>query len=403
VRVKAPFRLPRPAVDALTGLGFLAAAVLAIQIARSVGWYPYDPDSYVGVALLTAFALTFGRAYPGLTLAMVLIAVIWPTWWFDVPELRLLPLLVAGYQATANGIRLRVVVPAVVAGAVGGLLPGLAVMALASRDLPSSLTMFADPSRRILTGVLVLAAVLVGAFVARQRRGAQELRRRNEELLRLRQVERERIAADERATIARDIHDVVAHHISAMVIRAQAADRVADQRPEELRSVVRGIATDGREALTAMRQVVRVLRQGESGNGTSPSLSGALEDAASRVRDAGIAVSTELQIGGPLTEFEQAAVLRIIQEAMANVLLHSSATEVSLGVRVDDQATRLEVSDNGAPRELMPGTPASGGNGLRGMRERAMSLGGTLTAAPRSEGGWSVTAVIPRSGQEDDG
>jgi signal transduction histidine kinase len=244
--------------------------------------------------------------------------------------------------------------------------------------------------------------VLLGVAAHRQRRTAGELRRRNEELIRLQQVERERIAADERTSIAREIHDVVAHHVSAMVIRAQAADRVADQRPAELRAAVRGIAADGRDALTAMRQVVRVLRADDEQHvGDAASLSDALDEVAARVRETGLAVESSIEVAQPLSEFEQATVLRIAQEAMTNVLLHSSATEVRLGVRVDADAVHLDVRDNGTPRELIAAhAGAEGGSGIRGMRERARSLGGTLTAGAAEGGGWLVAAVLPHGQRE---
>ncbi|HEV7743206.1 MAG TPA: histidine kinase [Pseudolysinimonas sp.] len=396
--MKTPSRLPRPALDALVAGGFLAAALLAIWVAQHLGWYPYQVENYIGVALLCCFALGLGRAYPGLTLALVIVLVSWPTWPFDMPELRLLPLIVAGYQATANGMRLRIALPAVAVGAVLGLMP--TALSYILNGGFEALMYYVDPSRRILTGVVAVTAVLLGASMHRQRRSAEELRRRNDELLRLRQVERERIAADERAVIAREIHDVVAHHVSAMVIRAQAADRVADDRPQELRSAVRGIATDGRDALTAMRQVVRVLRDDDRDAGEARSLPDALEKVAARVCEAGVAVTREFDIGAGLSEFEQTAVLRIAQEAMTNVLLHSSATEVRLSVRVEAESVRLEVLDNGAPRELMPEAALVGGSGIRGMRERALALGGTLAAGPRSDGGWSVTAQLPHGQRE---
>ena len=61
--------------------------------------------------------------------------------------------------------------------------------------------------------------------------------------------------------------------------------------------------------------------------------------------------------------------------------------------RVDDAGIRLDVHDDGDPA-----TSATPGFGITGMNERATLLGGTCSAGPAAGGGWSVTAVIPRTG-----
>jgi signal transduction histidine kinase len=84
---------------------------------------------------------------------------------------------------------------------------------------------------------------------------------------------------------------------------------------------------------------------------------------------------------------------RIVQEALTNVARHSEATTARVSVRQADGAVTIEVSDDGAPRINGDQDPA--GNGVRGMRERAVALGGTLDAAPASQGGWQVRARLP--------
>jgi signal transduction histidine kinase len=216
----------------------------------------------------------------------------------------------------------------------------------------------------------------------------------NDELVRLRAADRDRIAAEERAALARDIHDVVAHHVSAMVIRAQAADRLADSDPDGLHTAVQGIAADGKEALASMRRVVRVLRTERTPTDSIP-LVDAIEHITARVRDAGIEVDSDVRVPGELTEFEEATVLRITQEALTNVLLHSRARRVRVGLTGDATGLHLEVLDDGAPGDAGEhGTSSEGGNGLRGMRERAAALGGSVTAGP-VDGGWRVAADLP--------
>src|SRR5690606_19934068 len=221
------------------------------------------------------------------------------------------------------------------------------------------------------------------------------LRRRNDELARLRRADAARIAAEERTAIARDIHDVVAHHVAGMVIKAQAADRVAESRPEELRETVRWIAASGQEALTAMRQVVRVLRTGDEPVAT-PEFADSLASIVDRVRGVGLDVAVEAPAELRLERAQQEVLLRIAQESLTNVMLHSSARAVTLAVAADAGGVSIIIEDRGEPvvgRLLRRG----GGFGVDGMRERAHSLGGTLDAGPRPDGGWRVAARLPHS------
>jgi len=83
---------------------------------------------------------------------------------------------------------------------------------------------------------------------------------------------------------------------------------------------------------------------------------------------------------------------RIVQEALTNVLRHASAQAVSVVARSDDDRLTIVVADDGTGA----GEPGSGsGAGIRGMRERAEALGGTLHAGPAADGGWRVEAALP--------
>lgn len=388
-------RLPPLALDALLAAGFFVAAVVAMNIALNLGWYPWNIANFYAIAIMGALAILGGRRWPLATLIVVAVLVCWPTWWFDFPELRALPLLFALYRSTAAGVRMYIAFPVLALTAMPVLIPGFFDSLPAIFEYGDALNYIIDPSRRILTGVVLVAAILLGAAAYRQRRATDELRRRNEELIRLRSSDRARIAAEERTALARDIHDVVAHHVSAMVIRAQAADRLADTEPQDLRAAVRGIAADGKEALASMRRVVRVLRAADHASADGLPLAEAIEDVAARVREAGIEVDSDVRVPGELTEFEEATVLRITQEALTNVLLHSSARRVRVGLRGDASGLHLEVVDDGGAVDAPSDDDATGGgNGLRGMRERAGALGGSVTAGP-VDGGWRVAADLP--------
>lgn len=387
---------PRNAAgNAVLGLGFMAIWVIAIIVALESGWYPTDPLSYAYLGLTSTLAILLCRPLPLAGLLIVGVAVNWPQWWFDAPQIHVIPLAIAAYLSSDSGLRFRYAAPvvAVFTFAVITNLPSLMLHGYAHELFAT--WAFTDPSTRILSAVVVLAALLLGTLANARGRTVAALRRRNDELARLRRADAARIAAEERTAIARDIHDVVAHHVAGMVIKAQAADRVAESRPEELRETVRWIAASGQEALTAMRQVVRVLRTGDEPVAT-PEFADSLASIVDRVRGVGLDVAVEAPAGLRLERAQQEVLLRIAQESLTNVMLHSSARAVTLAVAADAGGVSIIIEDRGEPvaeRLLRRG----GGFGVDGMRERAHSLGGTLDAGPRPDGGWRVAARLPHS------
>src|SRR5690349_19300671 len=88
-------------------------------------------------------------------------------------------------------------------------------------------------------------------------------------------------------------------------------------------------------------------------------------------------------------------IYRIVQEALTNVARHARhARTVTVTLAHNEQTVRLRIADDGQPR---PSTGADG-HGLVGMRERAVALGGELTAGPGTPTGWTVEAILPASG-----
>jgi glucose-6-phosphate-specific signal transduction histidine kinase len=83
---------------------------------------------------------------------------------------------------------------------------------------------------------------------------------------------------------------------------------------------------------------------------------------------------------------------RIVQEALTNVVRHAGAQHAAVSLRYGPDEVDLEIVDDGTGPS--PG-PRANGQGLRGMRERAVLIGGTLTYGAREGGGFRVTAVLP--------
>ncbi|MBM7775544.1 signal transduction histidine kinase [Actinokineospora baliensis] len=227
-----------------------------------------------------------------------------------------------------------------------------------------------------LAGTGVLAAAMALGAAARYR-----TRYRARELDQVKLVERERLA--------RDLHDTVAHHVSAMAIRAQAGIAMAAADPGAAVAALRVIDAEAGKALEEMRGMVRVLRADEPAE-RAPGHR--LDDLHRLASDGHPAVCVEV-IGDAsgLPSPIGAAAYRIAQEAVTNARRHAkNATQVRVRADVGATAVLLRVTDNGDPA-----APRPPGFGVTGMAERATLLGGTCTAGPDPDRGWTVAATLP--------
>lgn len=203
--------------------------------------------------------------------------------------------------------------------------------------------------------------------------------------------------AEERATIARELHDIVAHSLSVMILQANGGAYALDHDPGQTREALRTISATGNDALEEIRQLVQILRSdGDNGIDRDPASLGRLTSVVERARAAGLAVDL-IQDGMPpeLPGGVALAVYRIVQESLTNTLKHAGpAPSATVRVRYAPRAIDIGVTDNG-----VGGSPATGGHGLIGMRERALLYGGTFDAGPLLSGGWRVRARIPLAGE----
>jgi signal transduction histidine kinase len=201
----------------------------------------------------------------------------------------------------------------------------------------------------------------------------------------------------ERARIARDLHDVVAHHVSAIAVQAESARLTTDGLPEEGRAHFEAIGQTARDALTEMRRLLGVLRHdanAEPAHDPQPSLAG-LDELLETARAAGSPVVLTLE--GDVETLPPGVDLcayRIIQEALTNARRHAPGAAVEVRLECAHDAVRFLVRDRG------PGADSSDpdGHGLLGMRERAIMVGGTLSAGRAVGGGFMVEAELPVKG-----
>ncbi|MFJ4650829.1 sensor histidine kinase [Nocardia sp. NPDC088792] len=209
-----------------------------------------------------------------------------------------------------------------------------------------------------------------------------------------REIEAGRRVAEERLRIARELHDVVAHHITLVNAQAGVAHHLMRTNPEHAYQALERIRDTSRTALDDLRATVGVLRAGDdSAHARTPSPGLAdLGELVQSFRHAGLDVTVETSGDAaelpPLTDL---TAYRIVQEALTNTRKHAGAA--SARVRLDYRPDRLRVTIDDDGHD-----PAGGGSGygLIGMRERVKAVGGTLIARQRPEGGFRVTAELPR-------
>ncbi|MEU1867175.1 sensor histidine kinase [Streptomyces gardneri] len=235
---------------------------------------------------------------------------------------------------------------------------------------------------------LVLGGGWVAGFAVRTRRAREADRAAHRA---------ERALVEERLRIARELHDIVSHSLSLIVVKAGVAGHVAQRRPEEAQEALRVIEQTGRAAMTEMRRTLGVLRTDSRSAplGPVPGVD-ALGGLADQARQAGVDVDLDVRVpDGGLPAGIALAVHRIVQESLTNAVRHASPARCRVTVEADAREVRIDVTDDGIRGA---GRERTGGHGLMGMRERAMTHGGTFSAGPRPEGGFAVSVRLPQDG-----
>jgi signal transduction histidine kinase len=231
-----------------------------------------------------------------------------------------------------------------------------------------------------------LAVVVTVAEVVRTRREQAAERARAAE------DERQRRLGEQRLGVAQELHDVLAHNISMINVQASVALHLIEDQPDRVGPALASIKEASREALHELRTALDVLRRGDQEDAAplapAPRLAD-LDRLVAGVEAGGIEVRLEHEPPpAPLPAAVELAAYRIVQEALTNVARHAQARRVVVRVGYADGVT-VEVLDDGV------GGPAVPGNGIRGMQERADSLGGTVSAGPRPGGGFRVAVHLP--------
>lgn len=249
---------------------------------------------------------------------------------------------------------------------------------------------------------LTVAPVVTGLYVGARRRLIESLKDRAHgletelDLLAEQAQERARRARlEERTRIAREMHDVVAHRVSLMVVHAGALERIAGKDPDKAAQSAKLMGEVGRQALNELREILGVLRMDDERQPEPDSLAG-LPRLVDQSRAAGMAVT--LTVSGSRQEFtgeaEQTA-YRVVQEGLTNAHKHAGGAQVSVLLSYAPNGVRVAVVNACPGGERGAAKLPSGGNGLVGMRERVIALGGTFSSGPEADGGFRIEAVLP--------
>lgn len=305
-------------------------------------------------------------------------------WISDLPEVLLSMIVILYTVASEAGERgLRV--------AIGSSVALTAVTAVGVR-IADDVTVYQLPLIVLTCGT----AIVLGVHAARQRSLTGELATQVAETRLRNEHERASAIAEERSHIARELHDIIGHSLSTIAVRAEAADRVGQQRPDVAQDAVTAIAGAARSALTETRRVLTGLRQSGDLALTPPPDVDAIRRLVADLASAGVGVSLTT-VGCdkyPPSPVVAGGAYRIIQESLTNAVRHAGP-DVTISVALTCGGGELDVTvtDDGPGHsvERSDGT----GAGLTGMAERAAVLGGSFEAENRQSGGFVVHVVLP--------
>jgi signal transduction histidine kinase len=381
----------------------LIAVELSVASGSGPGAAPLNATAYLFGAVLVLPVLLRNR-YPRFPLlACSVLLLLYYT--FDRRDISPAPLLsVPLYDAAVAGFLVAaIVIPSVY------MVIGLFVVELSNHW--GVVTLISN----LLPSIVVLALAIMLGEVVRGRRAlavetAERLRVAHEE----REAEGARRVAEERLRIARDLHDTVAHSMATIAVQAGSALHVLGDGDEKLRGALTAIRETSKHALREMRATLGQLRQ-DTSDGAIAVPPGGL-DRLPALRDAVTAAGAPVTITvegeqRPLPPSVDEVAYRILQESLTNVLRHAGpAARATVRLSFEPTALGITVTDDGigsnGDRRGREPAGGSGGSlpradtahGLTGMAERAAAVGGEVTAGPRGEGGFEVSATLPLTG-----
>ena len=197
-------------------------------------------------------------------------------------------------------------------------------------------------------------------------------------------------AAEERKRLARELHDSFSHALTLSIVQLENATKLMAEEPQQAQELIETVREHLVSGLDDLRLVLTTLHNHKIG---ADNLLSSLRRLISEFAAAtGIIVHTQLQPKlPPLSDAQATTLYRTVQEALTNTCKHAQAQNIWMRLDSDDDALTLNVRDDG--QRFAPSS--SSGYGLKGLKERAAQLGGTLLMIKPPEGGVSVTLRLP--------
>jgi two-component system, NarL family, sensor histidine kinase UhpB len=189
---------------------------------------------------------------------------------------------------------------------------------------------------------------------------------------------------EERLRIARELHDEVGQALTAVLLQLDRAQAHIGGEPAQR---IREAREAARATLEEVRAIARNLRPEALDD---LGLAAALRQLCVEAERTGVLIDRDISSGVTLDREAEVVVYRVAQEAITNALRHAGAERIRLTLQPDGDRTVLRIRDDGRCIGHAPE-----GAGVRGMRERAVLVGGTLELADAPGGGTSVTLTLP--------
>ncbi|MFJ4878581.1 sensor histidine kinase [Streptomyces sp. NPDC088745] len=243
-----------------------------------------------------------------------------------------------------------------------------------------------------------------GQLVRTRRELAARLRELQHSKEQERRLSVEMAVVEERARLAREMHDGVSHHVSLLSMEAHLL--ALEATDAEARSRAERIGELGGRAVDELRDVLGVLR----GTGTRERLP-RLSELPGLIEASGLTVQARCSVPAEhpgLTPDRELAVYRTVQEALTNAAKHAPGSRITVSVAVAVSAAESVSVSSGAAElcvDVVNSPPAREGgrvggkerqgHGLVGLRERAVRLGGSMTAGQEPDGGFAVRVRLP--------
>ncbi|WP_104130576.1 sensor histidine kinase [Cryobacterium sp. N21] len=293
----------------------------------------------------------------------------------------------------------------VVVGAIWCLATGIYEVIVRARV--ADLAVYPVPWASGLIAIAIYAVcVATGFYIGARRDLLISLRERAENAEREQALRDESARGTERTRIAREMHDVLAHRISLVALHAGALTYRTDLTRDETAQAAGIIQDNAHLALTELRQVLGVLRGGQTGDGTAEPAQPTLADLPKLIaeaREAGTAITlqtTDTSVAawsdaaaGPSKTVSRTA-YRIVQEALTNARKHATGQPVTLWIEHSGDLLHLDVRNPIDPRARAASPPGSG-VGLIGLQERADLVGGRIRHGIEPNGTFLLQAWLP--------